>query len=209
MRSRVSWLVSLFCGPSFWTLGCPKACVRREQFYTPTSPIWCWSLSHVFYILVSLSSLTYLYFYCRPRLWHCARAALEVVRCLEGVVTALHKIENFHRRCNLIPKTTGGSGDESNGNVNRLVAWKAFLREVRAAAAYANASGGGGGEGATAAPSGGGRDRPGRRPPAGMKEKEMAKAGLVLLRELEPLERVPEVRQWGQDESGARQRGGG
>ncbi|CAM9595673.1 unnamed protein product, partial [Ectocarpus sp. 13 AM-2016] len=71
--------------------------------------------------------------------------ALEVARCLEGVVTALHKIQNFHRRCNLTLTTIGGSGDESNGNGNTLVAWKAFLREVRAAAANANASGGGGG----------------------------------------------------------------
>ncbi|CAM9810025.1 unnamed protein product [Ectocarpus sp. 4 AP-2014] len=119
---------------------------------------------------------------------------LEVVRCLEGVVTALHKIQHFHRRCNFTLKTTGGSGDESNGNGNRLVAWKAFLREVRAAAASANASGegGGGGGGAMAAPRGGGRDRKGRRRPAGMKEKEMAKAGLVLLGDLEPLERSPE-----------------
>ncbi|CAN0500896.1 unnamed protein product, partial [Ectocarpus sp. 12 AP-2014] len=64
--------------------------------------------------------------------------ALEVVRCLEGVVTALHKIQNFQRFCNLTLKTTGGSGDESNGNCNTLVAWKAFLREVRAAAANAS-----------------------------------------------------------------------
>lgn len=109
----------------------------------------------------------------------------------------------------MILKTTGGSGDESNGNGNRLVAWEAFLREVRAAAANANASGGGegGGGGAIAAPGGGGRGRQGRRPPAGMEEKEMVKAGLVLLGELEPLERSPEVWRRGQEESGGRQRG--